>query len=217
LLHISQKHSNYLVVDAQAEAGGLASTDTTPEGFLFDVGGCVLSLALALFLPVRPLEQLVLTLSSSPRSHVIFSHYLCVALLVVSPTATCELTSRPLAPAATLTTASTRRSPSPTTGTSTSASRTSAPRAPGSPTRTRSVLALVRPARRLPSLTPALAAPQNNITMLPVEEQVKCIEGMIDAAEERARAATKPKNFDEWIVRMMGASLPPAASQGPEL
>ena len=42
--------------------------------------------------------------------------------------------------------------------------------------------------------------------MLPVEEQVKCIEGMIDAAEERARAATKPKNFDEWIVRMMGAS-----------
>lgn len=34
-----QKHSNYLVVDAQAEAGGLASTDVTPEGFLFDVGG----------------------------------------------------------------------------------------------------------------------------------------------------------------------------------
>lgn len=53
--------------------------------------------------------------------------------------------------------------------------------------------------------------------MLPVEEQVKCIEGMIDAAEERARAATKPKNFDEWIVRMMGASLPPATSPDPEL
>lgn len=45
---------------------------------------------------------------------------------------------------------------------------------------------------------------QNNITMLPVEDQVKCIEGMIDAAEVRARAADKPKNFDEWIVRMMG-------------
>jgi hypothetical protein len=45
---------------------------------------------------------------------------------------------------------------------------------------------------------------QNNITMLPVEDQVKCIEGMIDAAEVRSRAATKPKTFDEWIVRMMG-------------
>ncbi|ORY89367.1 hypothetical protein BCR35DRAFT_320586 [Leucosporidium creatinivorum] len=48
---------------------------------------------------------------------------------------------------------------------------------------------------------------QNNITMLPVEDQVKCIEGMIDAAEVRARAADKPKNFDEWIVRMMGTGL----------
>jgi hypothetical protein len=34
-----QKHSNFLIVDAAAEAGGLASTDVTPEGFLFDVGG----------------------------------------------------------------------------------------------------------------------------------------------------------------------------------
>jgi len=43
--------------------------------------------------------------------------------------------------------------------------------------------------------------------MLPVEEQVKCIEGMIDAAEVRSRAATKPKSFDEWIVRMMGKHI----------
>ncbi|CEQ39523.1 SPOSA6832_01050 [Sporobolomyces salmonicolor] len=43
--------------------------------------------------------------------------------------------------------------------------------------------------------------------MLPVEDQVKCIEGMIDAAEMRSRAATKPKSFDEWIVRMMGEGL----------
>ena len=49
---------------------------------------------------------------------------------------------------------------------------------------------------------------QNNITVLPVEQQVQCIEGMIDAAEVRARAATKPANFDEWIVRMMGDYLP---------
>lgn len=64
---------------------------------------------------------------------------------------------------------------------------------------------------------------QNNITMLPVAEQTMCIEGMIDAAEgqsicvkrwgmadtrliERARIQAKPKNFDEWIMRMMGRS-----------
>jgi len=41
------KHTSHVIVDAQKEAGGLASTDVTPEGFLFDVGG-----------------------------HVIFSHYL---------------------------------------------------------------------------------------------------------------------------------------------
>lgn len=34
-----QKHTNFLIVDAAAEAGGLASTDVTNEGFLFDVGG----------------------------------------------------------------------------------------------------------------------------------------------------------------------------------
>jgi len=39
--------TNFIVVDANKSAGGLASTDTTNEGFLFDVGG-----------------------------HVIFSHYL---------------------------------------------------------------------------------------------------------------------------------------------
>ena len=31
------KHTSHLIADAQAEAGGLASTDTTDEGFLFDV------------------------------------------------------------------------------------------------------------------------------------------------------------------------------------
>lgn len=50
---------------------------------------------------------------------------------------------------------------------------------------------------------------QNNITILPVEDQVKCIEGMIDAADERSKAHDKPKNFDEWIMRMMGQSPSP--------
>lgn len=46
---------------------------------------------------------------------------------------------------------------------------------------------------------------QNNITILPVEEQVKCIEGMVDAAVVRASNQDKPKTFDEWIIRQMGA------------
>lgn len=58
---------------------------------------------------------------------------------------------------------------------------------------------------------PAYRGPvsQNNITVLPVEDQVSCIEGMIDAAEERSKNPPKPKTFDEWIIRMMGASLLP--------
>lgn len=48
---------------------------------------------------------------------------------------------------------------------------------------------------------------QNNISMLPKAEQVKCIDGMIDAAMEARVANTKPKNFDEWIVRMMGTGI----------
>lgn len=48
---------------------------------------------------------------------------------------------------------------------------------------------------------------QNNISMLPKEDQVVCIEGMIDAALEARVSNTKPQNFDEWIVRMMGKGI----------
>lgn len=48
---------------------------------------------------------------------------------------------------------------------------------------------------------------QNNISMLPKDEQVKCIDGMIDAALEARVSNTKPKDFDEWIVRMMGTGI----------
>ena len=48
---------------------------------------------------------------------------------------------------------------------------------------------------------------QNNISMLPKKEQVDCIDGMIDAAMEARVANTKPKTFDEWIVRMMGTGI----------
>lgn len=43
--------------------------------------------------------------------------------------------------------------------------------------------------------------------MLPTDDQVKCIEGMVDAAEVRALSRTPPKTFDEWIMRMMGEGI----------
>lgn len=42
---------------------------------------------------------------------------------------------------------------------------------------------------------------------MPKAEQVKCLDGMIDAALEARVANTKPKNFDEWIVRNMGEGI----------
>jgi protoporphyrinogen oxidase len=43
--------------------------------------------------------------------------------------------------------------------------------------------------------------------MLPKEEQVKCIDGLIDAALAARTATDKPKDFDEWIVRSMGVGI----------
>lgn len=48
---------------------------------------------------------------------------------------------------------------------------------------------------------------QNNISMLPKEDQVNCLDGLIDAALEARVANTKPKDFDEWILRMTGKGL----------
>ena len=48
---------------------------------------------------------------------------------------------------------------------------------------------------------------QNNISMLPKEDQVKCINGVIDAVMESRVATTKPKNFDEWLQRTSGAGI----------
>jgi protoporphyrinogen oxidase len=43
--------------------------------------------------------------------------------------------------------------------------------------------------------------------MLPQEEQVKCIEALIDAALDARVANSKPKTFDEWIDRNMGKGI----------
>lgn len=43
--------------------------------------------------------------------------------------------------------------------------------------------------------------------MLPKEEQVKCMDGLIDAALNARTAVTKPQDFDEWIVRNVGVGI----------
>ncbi|TID21996.1 hypothetical protein E2P81_ATG11112 [Venturia nashicola] len=124
-------NADWLIVDSNETPGGLASTDVTPEGFLYDVGG-----------------------------HVIFSHYKyfddCINEAL--PKETDWYTHQ----------------------------RISYVRCKG------------------------LWVPypfQNNISMLPKEDQVKCMDGMIDAALEARVSSTKPKDFDEWIVRMMGTGI----------
>ncbi|KAL8685266.1 MAG: hypothetical protein Q9218_007872 [Villophora microphyllina] len=122
---------SWKIIDCNETPGGLASTDVTPEGFLYDVGG-----------------------------HVIFSHYKyfddCINEAL--PKETDWYTHQ----------------------------RISYVRCKG------------------------LWVPypfQNNISMLPKKEQVDCMDGMIDAALEARVSNTKPKDFDEWIVRMMGTGI----------
>ena len=119
------------MIDAFKEAGGLASTDVTPEGFLYDVGG-----------------------------HVIFSHYKYFD----------DVLNQAL---------------------------------PGEEDwYTHERVSYVK-SRGLWVPYPF----QNNISMLPKEDQIKCLDGMVDSALEFKGASTRPKNFDEWIVRMMGEGV----------
>ncbi|WWC90331.1 uncharacterized protein L201_005264 [Kwoniella dendrophila CBS 6074] len=49
---------------------------------------------------------------------------------------------------------------------------------------------------------------QNNVSQLPLDLRVKCVDGLLAAAEHRAQTpGHKPKNFDEWIVRNMGEGI----------
>jgi len=43
--------------------------------------------------------------------------------------------------------------------------------------------------------------------MLPKDDQVLCLEGMIDAAMESRVVTQKPKDFDEWIMRNVGEGI----------
>ena len=48
---------------------------------------------------------------------------------------------------------------------------------------------------------------QNNICSLPLEDQINCINGLIDAKVQNALATKPPVTFDEWIVRVMGEGI----------
>ena len=48
---------------------------------------------------------------------------------------------------------------------------------------------------------------QNNICSLPLEEQIQCITGLAEAGVANAVAQSAPKNFDEWIMRVMGKRI----------
>jgi protoporphyrinogen oxidase len=48
---------------------------------------------------------------------------------------------------------------------------------------------------------------QNNICALPQEDQIECINGLIDAKVANELANAPPANFDEWIMRVMGKGI----------
>lgn len=49
---------------------------------------------------------------------------------------------------------------------------------------------------------------QNNICSLPLEDQIRCINGLIEAKVSNALAGSSaPATFDEWILRVMGEGI----------
>ncbi|KAF2671048.1 FAD/NAD(P)-binding domain-containing protein [Microthyrium microscopicum] len=126
-----QNGPSWLILDSNETPGGLASTDVTPEGFLYDVGG-----------------------------HVIFSHYKYFDDCI----------------------------------------NEALPKDDDWYTHQR--ISYVR--------YKGLWVPypfQNNIAMLPKEDQIICMDGLIDAAMEHRVATTKPVDFDEHILRTMGEGI----------
>lgn len=120
---------DWLLIDAAPEAGGLACSETTKEGFLFDMGG-----------------------------HVIFSHFDFFDQLLDAAVGTGEEHWA---------------------------------------THERVSYVWIKD-RWVPYPF------QNNISGLPLEDQINCINGLIEAKVINATAQSKPANFDEWIIRVMG-------------
>ena len=125
--------TDWRLVDARAEAGGLAYTTVTPEGFLFDTGG-----------------------------HVIFSHYQFFDDLLDA------------------------------------AAGSSGPDRWNTRRRVSHVLCCG---------TWVPYPFQNNLSFLPLATQERCLLGAIDAGVRAATATAPPRNFDEWILRVMGEGI----------
>ncbi|ODV92509.1 hypothetical protein CANCADRAFT_30653 [Tortispora caseinolytica NRRL Y-17796] len=128
LEHLKQ---DWALIDASERVGGLATTDVTPEGFLYDVGG-----------------------------HVIFSHYAYFDDVIAEALPNEE------------------------------------------DWYTHERVCYVR----LGDIWVPYPF-QNNISVLPREIQVKCMDGMIDAALTAAHTKPTPANFDEWILSTMGTGI----------
>ena len=127
-----QKVDSWLLLDKFEDAGGLACTDITPEGFLFDMGG-----------------------------HVIFSHFDYFDQLIDAAVGTGE--------------------------------------------EHWNTLERVSYVRMFDRWVPYPF--QNNICSLPLENQIDCINGLIEAKVANTIATEKPANFDEWIMRVMGEGI----------
>ncbi|KAK4939690.1 hypothetical protein LTR10_020080 [Elasticomyces elasticus] len=122
---------SWLILDSNEIPGGLASTDVTKEGFLYDVGGHVI------FSHYKYFDDCIdeaLPKEDDWYTHQRISYVRCKGLWVPYPF-------------------------------------------------------------------------QNNIAMLPKEDQVKCMDDLIDAALQARVANDKPKTFDEWILRNQGVGL----------
>jgi protoporphyrinogen oxidase len=120
----------YMLVDAAPEAGGLACTDVTSEGFLFDLGG-----------------------------HVIFSHFDYFDGLIDKACGTDTWNTH------------------------------------------QRVSYVWMKNRWIPYPF------QNNISCLDVDDQVKCLTGLVEAKTLTSTATSKPANFAEWIDRVMGPGI----------
>eukprot|EP01147_Barroeca_monosierra_P003552 gene3551-6164_t len=126
-------HTSWLVVDGFSQPGGLARSERTREGFLFDLGG-----------------------------HVIFSHYKYFDQLLEHAVGTGE-----------------------------------------------EVWSTIERVSFVWIKDRYVPYPfQNNLSVLDVEDQVVCLEGLIDAHMRASSSQGKqPTNFDEWMVHVMGEGV----------
>ena len=170
-------HPDWLLIDAAPEAGGLACTDVTPEGFLFDMGGHVI------FSHFQYFDELIDAAVGSGEEHWNELQRVSYVWLknrwVPYPfqnNIQVRLRRRP--------SASSCRPP---------ARSASSGRRPSAP------LGVVA--------SPSSSHPPPPAQALDTDDQIDCINGLVEAKVANAVAQDKPKNFDEWIMRVMGKGI----------